>query len=248
MSSSNNNSIVFSVFGNQFYFTFNFAFAAILVIIIFVNLGFWQLSRAQEKRQELGLFSSRSHENPISFSNLEVNTDWRYYPIQLTGSFDNEHQFLLDNKIKNEQLGYEVITPFKSPSLPQGILVDRGWVGANQNRAELPNIQTITTPLTLQGTLIIPPEYFMIGSLYDENAPWPLIIQHLDISKIAETLDYPLFPYVVLLSSDSPQGFQREWQLSHLDPTKNINYARQWFLLAILVLILFFIINIRRMT
>ena len=68
-------------------------------LVLLVYLGFWQLGRADEKRiflmkeqqsatKEIVSFTKNSH-----FSSKEL----RYRKTKLTGEYDPQHQFLIDN-------------------------------------------------------------------------------------------------------------------------------------------------------
>lgn len=238
-----------SVFANRFLFTPKFALPLILLVIICTNLGIWQLVRAHENTALLQLYQERSQSKPLEPIALDrANNDYRYFPIELNGYFDNDHTFLVDNKIYQGQAGYEVITPFKSNSTTKAILVDRGWISqAAGGRHDLPTIDPITTPVTISGIIFPQPGYFSIGSLYDEkNAQWPLVMQHIDIPAFAHALNSDLYPYILMLNAQSPYGFPHDWDPANLLSGKHLMYAVQWFVAAAIFLIVFFMVGIHR--
>ena len=52
----------------------------------------------------------------------------KYAHIEIQGHYIDAPQFLLDNQIDNQVLGYHVFTPFLIENLNTIILVNRGWV------------------------------------------------------------------------------------------------------------------------
>ena len=96
----------------------------IILIYSFASLGFWQLDRAKEKDalQEAYI----TGENHI---NIKDRTDMATYTrIQASGAFDKDRQIIIDNIIRDGQLGQMIITPFEiNKNLPL-LLVNRGWI------------------------------------------------------------------------------------------------------------------------
>ena len=87
-------------------------FALFLILPIFLSLGFWQLNRAAEKKILLQQYEQRA-QRPLQLSDIKgEGKNYQYFPVVLTGHFDNQHSFLLDNKIYQRQAGYQVLTPF----------------------------------------------------------------------------------------------------------------------------------------
>lgn len=60
--------------------------------------------------------------------------DWDWKPVQLTGFFQHEDEIKVE-KFQNGEKGVEIITPFythvSNKDVPQGILVNRGWMPAD---------------------------------------------------------------------------------------------------------------------
>ena len=100
---------------------------ALIFMGFFIYLGLWQLNRAKVKQNLLAAYEMRINLPALSAQSFDLKKDLRYYRLTLTGHFDNQHTFLLDNKIFHQQLGYEVYTPFITPGLSP-ILIDRGFI------------------------------------------------------------------------------------------------------------------------
>lgn len=213
-------------------------FAAVLICLL-CYLGCWQLSRAEQKRQLIATFSQRTDTAPLSVDELVPNQDLRYYRATLRGQFDNDHTLLLDNKILNGKVGYEVYTPFHVIGLSSPILVDRGFIPLGQDRNTLPAISKIIGTLSLTGLLNLPPTYVSFGDMYeDKKLSYPLRVEYLDLKK------QNIFPYILMLKPKDPLAFETEWKaVVTMPPERHIGYAIQWFALALTLLILCVVAN-----
>ncbi|MBV9575764.1 MAG: SURF1 family protein [Gammaproteobacteria bacterium] len=223
------------------------ALLSLLLIYLFTHLGFWQLARAKQKKLLLQSFAERTEQAPLAATALKKLTDFRFYQARLQGHFDNTHTFLLDNKIVNGQIGYEVYTPFYAEQFTNVILVDRGFIAMNANRQILPLIPPILGMTTITGMLNLPPTYFAWGKMTDSTQlNWPLRIEFIHLQEIAQLLAQPLFSYTLSLSPHDPRAFPIQWQIVTMGPEKHIGYAIQWFALALTLLILSVALNWKR--
>jgi surfeit locus 1 family protein len=220
----------------------------LIFLAILLYLGFWQLQRAQEKRDLQAIYNGRMHSIPLQLSQLNKPLEvLRYYPVQLTGYYDNAHTILLDNKVNNHRIGYEVLTPFILPNSQNAILVNRGWISAGTNRAILPTIPAITSERTIDGIIYVAlGKAFTLSDKLETPGSWPLRVQTVQLPELAKLLNKPLFPFTVLLAPNVSGGFVREWQPVVMPPYKHTGYAVQWFSLAALLIILFVFLNIQR--
>ncbi|HBM08322.1 MAG TPA: cytochrome oxidase biogenesis protein Surf1,facilitates heme A insertion, partial [Pseudomonas sp.] len=78
-----------------------------------VWLGFWQLERADQKRDMLARQEAREAAAPLGPEQIETLQDPAYARINLQGSFDAEHSFLLDSRTRDGRVGVELLQPFQ---------------------------------------------------------------------------------------------------------------------------------------
>lgn len=240
-------SFSFSLFGNRYYFTPKFTLTTLLLIMVLLALSLWQWKAAIESSKTIDLINKRLMLNPLQIDNLDKQSDWRYYPIQLQGTFDNEHQILLINRIYKNQRGFQVLTPFRPINSPKEILVNRGWLPGDPEHMQ--DIETAADGVTITGILFQPLSYFMFSSEFDEkHIHWPLPSKNINLEKFSKAIDNPVYPYVLLLSPSSPYGFVREWLgLSNpLEPAQHIAFAKQWLILALTVILMFLLLNVHK--
>ena len=81
-------------------------------------------------------------------------------------------------------------------------------------------------------------------SLGDE---WPQVIPFIDIPALQAGFDNRLLPIVVWLGAEQQGAYVRDWQPVWLKPEKSRAYALQWFAFAAIALILFFVLNLRKL-
>ncbi len=103
-----------------------------------ISLGFWQLDRADEKRQLIALFDQRKSAPAVPISQLSLDSDLRYRQVQVRGRYLDNRQLLLDNRIRNGQFGYDAVTPLRLEGTDEVVLINRGWIKGDPARRALP--------------------------------------------------------------------------------------------------------------
>ncbi|MBU2713477.1 SURF1 family protein [Zooshikella harenae] len=215
---------------------------SLVTIPLFIYLGFWQLGRAEEKKNILNNYHLLKKSAPLVIHSVEQITSLaNYQPISLSGKFDNKRFFLLDNQIINGHTGYDVIMPFY---LNNGdiVLINRGWVPQGITRTKLPVIDPVPNHVNLQGKLYQPSNHFVLKEDILTNSIWPQVIQRLNLKQLYSTLSSPkILNKVVILSPNSAYTFTHHLKPVNILPEKHTAYAVQWFALACLVLMMVFV-------
>ena len=93
-----------------------------------IALGCWQLARAQEKRELLASYAERQAGDAVSAAQLPELKDPAYRRVHLFGHFDAGHSLLLDNRMREGQVGVELLQPFFDQASGLWLLVNRGWL------------------------------------------------------------------------------------------------------------------------
>lgn len=222
-----------------------FLLLATVCVGFLTALGFWQLSRAQQKETLLQAFNERKHITPLTSARISQPGDWRFYRTTLTGRFDNQHSLLLDNKIFHGEVGYEVYTLFFAQGIKQPLLIDRGFIPKGEERKILPKIKPIIGSVEIMGMINLPPAYFALGGMLDtvDQEQGVTRVEYINLTELDEYLHLSLFPYIVTLAPNQPYAYKTEWQIITMPAEKHRGYALQWFALALTLLILFFVLN-----
>jgi surfeit locus 1 family protein len=205
-------------------------------VTLLCSLGFWQLSRAEQKEAILLNFENNAAERALGAKELISQTSpisLRYYGVKLHGHFFNDHNILLDNKTNDGQIGYHVLTPFTLDDHTL-ILINRGFIPIGRSRAILPVISPIMGEVTIEGYLDFAYRNpFIKGSLETHSIEWPLRVQAVDLNLLQNLIGKKIYTMLVTLHSDSAFAFVPPKQPSSwMTPSKHRGYAVQWFSLA----------------
>ena len=212
------------------------AFAAIFFPLT-IAAGFWQLSRAEEKRSMLDEQSARVNLPPVSIAQLDVSEEQNYRPVTVQGRWDSRY-FLLENRVNNGRPGYEVLALFIVEDGTK-VLVNRGWIQGDLDRSVLPDASFETAPnITLSGYAYRSRSRpFTLGEQIWSNQ-WPERIQTINWENIQSRLEEQVYPYLVRLDSNSDEALVTGWTIVNLPPQRHVGYAIQWFSLAFVLVIL----------
>ena len=211
------------------------------------SLGQWQLSRAQYKDNLQQKIAERQNMPAIGYNQLPHEPEDRFFlPVKFQGSFDAEHSILLDNKIGDGVVGYEVFTPFMMAN-GVTILVNRGFVPLGRSRQVLPDFDTPEDIMTIQGLMEkTPSKGVILSEDLHESDIWPLVLQYIDITELESKLNYHLMSMIVRLAENEPGGFKYHQPVLNFNSAKNRGYAFQWFAMMTALLILFIVVNTKK--
>ena len=215
----------------------------ISVMPVLLALGSWQLQRADEKQRLFAQIQQNSEAKILGYADLDnVNsTTLRYKQIQLTGHYDQSHQFLLDNQINEGKAGYFVMTPFIVQVDKPIILINRGWIPlVNKDRRLLPDLPVQEKMTTITGRInSFPSIGIKLSGIDIVSDSWPSIIQIINHETLGKKLNQAVLPFQIELDKNQPDGFKRDWQaLTIMKPEQHHAYAFQWFALAFTLTVL----------
>ena len=218
----------------------------LIFVPITLSLGFWQLDRAEEKRQLLLQQERQALVPPVPIQTLKEEDLVANRRVSLTGYFDNNKNWLLDNRMRNGKPGYEVISLFILEENQQKVLVNRGWVPGDISRKTLPSIEPVEGQQHLQASIYISPGKPLTLAEEIQQTQWPKVIQQTDWDYIGQDVEGELLPALLRIDAYSHGAYLTDWQVVNIQPEKHTAYAVQWFVMAT-VLLLLFIIRSRNM-
>jgi surfeit locus 1 family protein len=230
-------------------------------MLLFALLGRWQWHRAAEKRALEAAFAAGTL-LPASELGARATADLpRYAALRVHGTYDDAHQFLLDNRGRAGATGYEVLTPLL---LEDGrtLLVNRGWLPLPEGRRErLPDIalRSGLAPdagpqhpgaIAVSGRIdLLPSAALRMGHAAPDAGPaWPKRTSFPTAAELATALARPVEPRQLLLGETEPYGYLRDWRPAGAGfaPARHLAYALQWWAFAALTLFLYLFLNIER--
>lgn len=199
------------------------------------KLGFWQLDRAEQKRQILTL-ATLAEQSPAVYYNQQDLSEKIHHSIIFTGRWNNKQQFIYDNQTLGGKSGYFVLTPFITAG-GEALLVNRGFVPWGQYRSVDANLDIVDKKTTIKVKISAIPKRVQLKTEIIKP-PFPIVIQGIDLAKIQQLTGGDFLPILGLLSADDSNGFIRGWQPFYGSVEKHIGYAVQWFLMAFVFAIL----------
>ena len=224
--------------------------SSLITLLLFpclIGLGRWQLHRADEKAQRFHTFQTRAAlpelDLPIGDSDF-IALEWRR--VRGAGHYVAPN-ILLDNRVRNHRLGYDVFTPFQF-SDGSYLLVARGWVPAGVDRTDVPSLDSPHGDTPIAGFIGAAPwvGIQLPAATQTEFFKNDLVrIQRLDLPALSAELKRPLAPYVVYLEPAAPHGYDRAWPAPVRDVGKHTAYAFQWFAMAAALALIYLKINFR---
>jgi surfeit locus 1 family protein len=242
--------IRFSVHGRQFSPSWPMTLLTLALLTLFVSLGSWQWQRGADKRQ---LWDQFEYSAQAVYSPRPPDLDRvpRYSRVAFSARYRPEKQFLLDNRINNGRPGYEVLTPAEA-SDGRWILVNRGWIPFSGYRDRLPDISMAGGSVaTISGYVDeLPSAGLASGRAPPSGDAWPKVTSYPTRAELAAALGEDISERIVLLDrSIAGYGdYVRSWSPAGLSPDRHFSYAIQWWGFALVLLVLYFGLNFRKVS
>jgi surfeit locus 1 family protein len=202
----------------------------LLVVVLFANLGLWQLRRLDEKQERNALVETRMEQAPVDV--LEADGALEYRRVTAEGTYDPSGQVIVRGRSLDEAPGRWVLTPLVLAD-GSAVLVNRGFV---------PNTVDVPAPpdgeQRVEGILRATEE----RGRYGPRDPAEGTLHELaraDIGRIQQQYEPTLFPFYLQRLDDAAVGTELPVALPPpaLDEGPHLGYAVQWFLFAAVGLI-----------
>ena len=205
------------------------------LVLQFAGLGAWQVSRGLEKRAEQELFSDEA-----GFTHWSQGMSVRpYQRLTASGTFDSDHQFLLDNIILNGRYGYYVVTPLVIDDTMPVLLVNRGWKEKSAGGIDTSALAVDAQALEIRGRAgSLPKAGYKMGDAITPGSPWPKLAVYPELGDIAAELGREVQPFVLLMEPGDELGFVRHWIPEEMGPGRHFAYALQWFAMGAVLAVL----------
>ena len=214
-----------------------FAGLGTILALLFIGLGFWQLSRLSERRTFNESLRSRAETAPIEFRSLPADTSAaRFTRVKVIGTYDFAHEIVLTNRTRRGSPGVNIITPMRTPGSDTAVLVNRGWVYAPDGMTV--DLLRWREPESVSGDGFIQNLTTRAGEV--RSARRPNAYRWLDRPTLSQAFPYPVAGYsIVLISDGKPQvaTVPPRLEVPPLDEGSHLNYAFQWFSFAAISII-----------
>lgn len=208
----------------------------LLSMALFIKLGIWQYHKAQLKMQLQSAYQdenvSKVHDFPLKM--LEVggkkNDEWTYKQVKVSGIYEPKYQILLDNQVNESKAGFHVITPLKITDTDEYVLVNRGWIEANAQHADIPTVETPSEQVVVEGMIWLPSQRYFTLDESQASAKFSHVWQYLDMQQYQKKVPITVSALMIKLDKNSKAGgFVRDWGVPQERIVTHLGYAYQWF-------------------
>lgn len=207
----------------------------VITVVAFVNLGMWQLRRLDERRALNATVESRMAEDPVDLELLlsTVGTDPKdleYRRVTAAGTYNVQHEILLQARTLNGVSGHNVVTPLAVQGM--SLAVNRGWVPIDAQGPPVPDALPPAGIVGVAGILRVSEERGPTGAIEDDGSYRK--IGRLDLDLLAPQWGPAVIPLYLQLESQDPSQDQYPSPLPppEIGEGSHLSYAIQWFIFA----------------
>lgn len=218
---------------------------ALVGVVAFVSLGFWQLRRLAEVRTVNALISERleAPETPVDVVLQNAGEDLdaaAYRRVSATGVYAADEEVLLSTRSHEGVPGHHLLTPLVLRD-GSGLIVDRGWVPLELDEPPVAEAAAGRDgeEVTVSGILFPPQGESSFGPRTSEEGEVDYV-GRVDIERLQRQVS-PTLRGVYLLAQGQepppPGTLPLPGEPPELSEGSHLNYAGQWFLFGVVVLI-----------
>lgn len=205
----------------------------------FLALGFWQLARDHEKHNKVDAAKAKYAASAPDLLAGGLPAGAR---AQVTGTFDGAHELRWRNQVRGDAYGDDVLTPMR---LADGsvVVVDRGWVANGVQWPPPPTAQTTVRGIVHESRPLSPQDDLRrIGGVVS--------VPRVDLDRIGREIGTTVRPVWIEAQAQDPPpgaGAPKLPTPPPPDPVNHMQYAIEWFGLALIPLIGWPLVLYRRM-
>jgi surfeit locus 1 family protein len=228
-----------------------FHVVVVLLVILMVNLSFWQLRRLHERRSFNSEVRARTSAAAQPFdsvvppgTSIDAARLDEWMTVNLSGTFDPSAQILIRNRTLDGAPGFYILTPLRRPD-GTAVLVVRGWIPLTSSNSSTPDVPPPAAgPVTIDGR-VRPTQN--PGALASRDPADGILttMARVDIPRVQQQTSYPLAPAYVEMSASTaaPSGALPVLvPLPVLDDGPHLGYAVQWIIFSICAIVGWFVL------
>jgi surfeit locus 1 family protein len=209
------------------------------LLVLMVNLGFWQLRRLDQRRDFNARVEARTTAPVVPLDDLlagdESPEDVEFQRVTVTGRFDPKEEVLIRARVHDGVPGYEVATPLVTGD-GAAVVVNRGWIPlADGERWPVRTEAAPTGEVTVTGRVHPSQERGRFGPTDPAEGSLSSLAR-VDLGRLQQQVPYDLAPvYVDQLAPAPPDdGYPTPVKLPELTEGNHLSYAGQWFIFTVI--------------
>ena len=218
----------------------------VVFVVASIMLGFWQLSRLSERRDQNAIVASRLDRAPVSLEEVVVAlqpvgtvqqdpADLEFTLVTASGVLQDEGRVLVRSQVVNGQAGVHAVYPL---GLDDGsaVLVNVGWFPLGFDPPPVVDLYPPDSRLDLLGMVRATQLRPSFGRQEPEGALDQ--VARIDIGRIQEQVDAPLLGFWIQLLEPHADGtLPVPADVPDLDEGAHFSYAIQWFSFATIAVV-----------
>jgi surfeit locus 1 family protein len=211
----------------------------LVVALVCVRLGFWQLARREQRQARNAALVQRLTAAPLALQRAPTDTTGLIFtPATVEGRYDHHHTIVLAGRSLRGIPGAHVLTPVIFPGGGSAVLVNRGWMPAADGATV--KLDSLDHPLDAKVTgLLVPfPSAQRRGATVNTDSSFRRVWFTVDAKALRAQFPYAVSPIQLqaLPGPDAPQ-FPIRLPRPELDEGPHLGYAIQWFSFALIFLV-----------
>lgn len=207
------------------------------LVVLMVNLGFWQLRRLEERRADNALIATNlsAQAEPLDATLRAYGNDptaLAYRRVVVTGTYRPADEVLLTPRSIDRRAGHHVVTPLQTGAAT-AVLINRGWVPFEMDVPPVPAAAPPEGEVTVSGILLPTQEATRYGNR-DASGERITFLSTVDVDLLQSQIDITLQPFSVLLQEQDPAGSELPIPAQPPEQSEGSHqsYAWQWFSFA----------------
>jgi surfeit locus 1 family protein len=221
-----------------------FTIGVILLIVLMVNLGFWQLRRLHTREAMNAQVTERTKSDEVPFADLvkpdtplNATGDVQWREVSATGRYDESQQVLVRNRSYNGIPGYFVLTPLVVPG-GDAVIVNRGFVPLETSGTKPKVPAAPSGVVVVNGRVRSTQKRGMFGPR-DPAVGTLTEVARADLARLQQQIPYHLMPAYIELETSDPSEAKgvTPVPLPELDNGPHLSYAIQWFTFSALAIV-----------
>lgn len=215
----------------------------LFVAFVCIRLGVWQLDRLEQRRARNAGTHQRMQSAPTRLSAiLADSTGLLFRRVVLSGEYDDTRTIIIAGRSLRGVPGVHVLTPMRLGGA--AVLVNRGWMpSADAARIEVDSIKE-PGPRGLEALVVpFPDDYGRAAQTDSFQRLW----YGVNPERLRRQFPYPVLPVVaqILPHANQPR-FPIRLKPPEMDEGPHLGYAIQWFSFAVIAIVGWLALLLRR--
>lgn len=211
----------------------------VIVVIVCVRLGFWQLARLDQRRALNAGIAARLAQDPIGdIASITDTAGAAYRTAVARGTWDNQRAIVLPGRSHRGVPGVHLLAPLRLSNRAQAVLVNRGWVPAADAATIDVSDFAVADSVDVRGLVL--PFPGRAQSLAQRAGSVPTdsfrrVWFTIDEEAMRAQYPYPLLDIMIQeLPGEGDARYPVKLPPPPLDEGPHLGYALQWFAFAII--------------